>query len=223
VNSRHDLTQLIQQATAELAAEYRRIRARAQEDPGTADDQGERNWADLLRSWLPKSYNVATRERIIFSNGQASGQVDVLVLSPSYPNGLLDKNLYLAAGVLAAFECKNTLRRQHIRRAVQASAALGRLSRADLSVKQHIVYGLLAHSHEIASIRRPPEEVIGAALTEADQAELDDPRDCLDFICVANLGTWALMRLPDAPERPSSVAALQTVLAATKKYGWAAS
>ena len=114
MNGKHDLTQLIQQATAEMAAEYGRIRARAQEDPGTAGDQGERNWADLLRRWLPKSYNVVTRGRIIFSNGEASGQVDVLVLSPSYPNGLLDKNLYLAAGVLAAFECKNTLRRQHI-------------------------------------------------------------------------------------------------------------
>jgi hypothetical protein len=210
VNGKHDLALLIQQATAEMAAEYGRIRARAQEDPGTAGDQGERNWAELLRSWLPRSFHVVTRGRIIFSNGQASGQVDVLVLNPSYPNGLLDKNLYLAAGVLAAFECKNTLRREHIGRAVRDSAKLGRLSRADRSVKQHIIYGLLSHSHDIASKRRPPQEVINAALTEADQAELSDPRDCLDFICVVNLGTWTLMRMPVAPESPSSVAAVET-------------
>jgi hypothetical protein len=164
VNGKHDLTQLIQQATAGMAAEYRRIRARAQEDPGTAGDQGERNWAELLLRWLPKSFHVVTRGRIIFSNGQASGQVDVLILSPSYPNGLLDNNLYLAAGVLAAFECKNTLRREHIGRAVRASAILGRLSGADRSVKHHIVYGLLAHSHDIASRRRPPQEAMPLSL-----------------------------------------------------------
>ena len=136
MNGKHDLERLIQQASAEMTAEYERIRARAREDPGTAGDQGELNWAGLLRKWLPKSFHVVTKGRIIFSNGEASGQMDVLVLSPGYPSGLFDKNLYLAAGVLAAFECKNTLRRQHIGRAVQASAALGRLSRADGSVKQ---------------------------------------------------------------------------------------
>src|SRR5262249_32103931 len=158
----------------------------------------------------PKSFPVVTRGRIIFSNGQASSQLDVLVLNPSYPNGLLDKNLYLAAGVLAAFECKNTLHREHIRLAMRTSAALRRLSRADRSVKQHIIYGLLAHSHNIASKRRSPQDVINAALTEADQAEVSDPRDCLDFICVANLGTWTLMRMSVVPGNSSSVAAIDT-------------
>jgi hypothetical protein len=218
MNGKHDLIQLIQQSTAEMAAEYRRIRARSQEDPGTAGDQGERNWADLLRNWLPKSFHVVTRGRIIFSNGETSGQVDVLVLSPIYPNGLLNNNLYLAAGVLAAFECKNTLRREHIRRAVRASATLGRLSRTDRSVKHHIVYGLLAHSHVIASRRRPPQEVISAALTEADQTELNDPRDCLDFICVADLGTWSLMRMVVVPTRPDSAAAVDTVYMAQMTF-----
>jgi hypothetical protein len=172
VNGSHDLVQLMQQATATLADEYRRIRARAQEDPGTAGDQGEQNWAELLHLWLPKTFHVVTKGRILFAGGQTSDQVDVLVLNPSYPKGLLNKKLYLAPGVLAAFECKNTLRREHIRRAVCASAKLGRLSRSDRSVRQHIVYGLLAHSHAIASRRRPPTQVIDAALMEADKTEL---------------------------------------------------
>jgi Domain of unknown function (DUF6602) len=104
MNNPHDLVQLIREATTEMAAEYRRIRMRTLEDPGTAGDQGEENWADLLRNWLPASFNVVTKGRIIFSDGSTSGQVDVLVLSPSYPKGLLNKKLYLAAGVLAAFE-----------------------------------------------------------------------------------------------------------------------
>jgi hypothetical protein len=210
VNGSHDLVQLVQQATAEMAAEYRRIRMRAKEDPGTAGDQGELNWMELLQKWLPQTFHVVTKGRIIFSNGQTSDQVDVLILSPYYPKGLLNKKVYLAAGVLAAFECKNTLRRKHVGKAVRASAKIGHLSRADMSVKQHIVYGLLAHSHDIASKRNPPQEVISAALAEADKAELDDPRDCLDFICVADLATWALMRMPVAPQNSSSIAAVTT-------------
>jgi hypothetical protein len=184
VGDYQDLIRLIHQATVEIAGEYQRLHKRAKEDPGTAGYQGEQNWADILHKWLPTTFHVATKGRIIFSSGQTSDQVDVLVLSPSYPKGLLNKKVYLAAGVLAAFECKNTLRREHVRKAVRTSAKLGHLSRADRSVKQHIIYGLLAHSHDIASKRNPPGEVISVALKVADEAELNDPRNCLDFICV---------------------------------------
>jgi hypothetical protein len=33
-----------------MAAEYQRIRARSREDPGTAGDEGEQNWAELSPS-----------------------------------------------------------------------------------------------------------------------------------------------------------------------------
>jgi hypothetical protein len=185
---------LVQQATREMADEYERIRARAKEDPGTAGDAGEENWAELLRRWLPATLHVVTKGRIITSDGKTSPQVDVLVLSPSYPRGLLNKKLYLAAGVLAAFECKITLRREHIRKAVCTSVAIGKLSRQDKSVHHHIVYGLLAHSHGITGKRKLPEEVISDALAQADGDEVRDPRDCLDFVCVSDLGTWAVLK-----------------------------
>ena len=190
----HDLARLISQATDEMAAEYDRIRRRTQQDPGTAGDQGEENWASLLRNWLPASLHIVTKGRIIATTGEASKQVDVLVLSPGYPNGLLNKKLYLAAGVLAAFECKNTLKREHIKKAVRTGAGIGEIARADVDSKHEIIYGLLAHSHAIASTRTEPENVISAALQAADEKEVQDPRDCLDYLCVANLGTWALMR-----------------------------
>jgi hypothetical protein len=209
VDGTNELMQLVQQATTNMAADYKRIRMRAQEDPGTAGDQGEENWAELLRGWLPATFYIVTKGRIVFSGGQASRQLDVLVLSPSYPKGLLNNKLYLAAGVLAAFECKITLRRKHIIKAVKSGDMLGSISRTDRSVKQHIVDGLLAHSHDIASKNKPPQEVIMDALIQAEP-ELNDPRDCLDFICVADLGTWALMRLPVAPASESSIAAVVT-------------
>lgn len=95
------------QISDDIAAEYKRIRARAAEDPGTAGDQGEENWATLLRGWLPSQYQVVTKGRLISHNGTTSPQVDVIVLKPSYPPKLLDKKLYLAAGVAAAFRMQN--------------------------------------------------------------------------------------------------------------------
>ena len=51
----HDLYDFMRQIDAEMAAEYNRIRKRTAEDPGTAGDQGEENWAELLREWLPRT------------------------------------------------------------------------------------------------------------------------------------------------------------------------
>jgi hypothetical protein len=192
VTANHELFQLMRQATDTMASEYQRIHARSREDPGTAGDDGEENWAELLRHWLPSTYHVVTKGRVISSTGVASRQIDVFVLSPSYPRGLLNKKLYLAAGVLAAFECKNTLRLPHIRQAVETGAELRGLARSDNSVKHSILYGLLAHSQAVASA--DPSASVSSALTRADAAAVTDPRDCIDFVCIANLGTWTLMR-----------------------------
>jgi hypothetical protein len=190
----HDLEYLVKQATAKLAAEYDRMRQVAKEDPGTSGDQGEENWKELLRQWLPASYHVETKGRIISSTGETSGQVDVVVLRPSYPNGLLSSKLYLATGVLAAFECKRTLRRENIKAAVKAGIRIKKLARSDQRVNHQIIYGLLAHSHDLWRAKKPPEQVLEEALNQADKYEVADPRDGIDMICVPPLGTWTLLR-----------------------------
>src|ERR1044072_8424563 len=76
----HDLYDFMRQISAEMSAEYNRIQMRATEDPGTAGDQGEENWAELLRDWLPRSFEVVTKGRIISQEGETSPQIDVLVL-----------------------------------------------------------------------------------------------------------------------------------------------
>jgi hypothetical protein len=119
----HELEEFLRQDQAELAAEYQRIFARSTEDPGTAGDQGEENWAALLRGWLPAGYHVVTKGRILFTDRSTSPQVDVVVLRPGYPERLVSKKLYLSSGVLAAFECKNTVKAEHITTAA-ATAAL---------------------------------------------------------------------------------------------------
>ena len=119
----HDLHDHMRQLKQEMAAEYDRIQKHASEDPGTAGDQGEENWAKLLREWLPRTYEVVTKGRIISTGGRTSPQIDVLELKGAYPRRLLTNKLYLAAGVVAAFECKTTLRSAHITEAVRTSKA----------------------------------------------------------------------------------------------------
>ncbi|MFG1621165.1 DUF6602 domain-containing protein [Kribbella sp. NPDC049227] len=196
----HDLVELVRQATQEMSAEYRRIYVRTREDPGTAGDQGEENWAELLKRWLPSTHHVVTKGRILASNGQTSPQVDVLILSPYYPRGLIDKKLYLAAGVLAAFECKTTLRPPHIRKAVDTAASIAQLGRSDESVSRKIMYGLLAHSAQVPEKKTSASETVGRLLRTADQDQVNDLRDCLDFVCVADLGTWAMQQGHIAPD-----------------------
>src|SRR5260370_8960948 len=87
----HDIHAFVFSCQKDIAEEYERIRHRAAEDPGTAGDQGEENWASLLRSWLPSYFHIVTKGRILTESSYASPQIDVLVLYPSYPRILLDK------------------------------------------------------------------------------------------------------------------------------------
>src|SRR5687767_13367978 len=111
---KNDLFNYMRDATHEMQSGYERIQKRSREDPGTAGDNGEENWRDLLRKWLPATYHVRTKGRIMNIHGDCSPQVDVIVLSPSYPPSLLDRKEYLEGGVVAAFECKVTLRPRDI-------------------------------------------------------------------------------------------------------------
>ena len=196
----HDLYDFMQQISNEIAAEYNRIQKRATEDPGTAGDQGEENWAELLQGWLPSTYKVVTKGKIISQDGSTSPQVDVLVLKSVYPKKLRNKKLYLAAGVAAAFECKNTLKAEHIEKAVKTCVKIKNLypERKGTPYKElhaPIVYGLLAHSHSWKAPNSTPEENIEHKLQDSDYSHVSHPRETLDLLCVANLGTWVSSKL----------------------------
>ena len=106
---------------------------------------------------------IVTKGRILGYTGKAGPQIDILILSPNYPNKLLDKKLYLAGGVLAAFECKLTLKTSHIEETVKNSILTKRLykGRTGTPYKElhsPIIYGLLAHSHSWKGERSKPLE-----------------------------------------------------------------
>jgi hypothetical protein len=189
----NDLFDFMISTTNEMEQEYRRIQKRVQSDPGTAGDQGEENWKKLFCDWLPPVYRIVTKGRILTHDGTCGPQVDLLVLHPSYPSKLCDKKVYLAGGVLAAFECKITLRSSHIRKAVENSLKIRRnlpVRRGTPYREMHssIIYGLLAHSHSLSRSR--PEEKLESELYSADKELVQHPREMLDLLCVADLGTW---------------------------------
>lgn len=197
----HELVEFLRAATDRVARDYELIQRRATDDPGTAGDQGEENWATLLRNWLPPMYPIVTKGRILARDGWASPQVDVLVLHPSYPVHLRDQKLYLAGGVVAAFECKITLRTEHIRRAVSTAAFIRRHLRPRRGtpykeLNSPLIYGLLAHSHSWKEEKSTPVKNIDDQLYQADLNTTQHPREMLDLLCVADLAIWFNLKNP---------------------------
>lgn len=183
------------QATQEISSEYRRIYATAANDPGTAGDEGEENWASLFRDWLPAHYHVATKGQLIAADGRLSPQVDVVVLEPGYPRKLREKRKWLAQGVVAAFECKTTLTASHVSSSYDRCVRFKELyadrkGSPQAELTSPLIYGLLAHSHAWKGDRSQPITNIERAADIASAAVVH-PRLLVDLICVADLATWA--------------------------------
>jgi len=182
------------QVTDEIASEYGRIFGRSKQDPGTAGDEGEENWATLFREWLPPTYSVVTKGRLIGYDGSMSPQVDVLIIKPSYPKKLLEKKIWLADGVVAAFECKNTIKSSHIISSGQRCAQFKKIMRPrggtpQSELRSPLIYGILAHSHSWKSEKSEPISNIEEALKKA-RVGISHPRELIDTICIADLATW---------------------------------
>jgi len=193
----NDLHDYMRHRTAEIQSEYERIQKRSSEDAGTAGDNGEENWKETFEKWLPPMYRVVTRGRIMNTKGECGPQVDVLVLSPWYPDHLLNKKEYLEGGVIAAFECKLTLRAADIRKAVENSIAIRRGSSYPLrkgtpykEANHPVIYGLLAHSHDWKGKNSTPIENIENHLRASEASNVEHPREFLDVVCVADLAAW---------------------------------
>lgn len=199
MSHKHDLHAFMAQVTNDMTSEYERIYARAAEDPGTAGDAGEENWAVLFREWLPSNYHIETKGRLISHNGELSPQIDVIILKPSYPTKLLTKKIWLAGGVAAAFECKTTLTSAHVNENVRRaeifkSLALEKSGTPYSELCSPIFYGLLSHSHSWKGNASQPILNIQNAYDKAAQ-EINSPKSLIDVICVADLATWSQSKL----------------------------
>lgn len=213
----HDLFTFMGQITHEIESEYQRIYSRASEDPGTAGDEGEENWATLLREWLPPAYRVVTKGRLINHKGEMSPQIDVLVLKPFYPTKLLEKKVWLADGVAAVFECKTTLTAAHVKASVKRAVEFKKLftnrtGNPASELRSHLHFGVLAHSHSWKNEKSLPLKNIIKAYEE-EATEVDHPSLLLDTICVADLAIWTSSIMPhyEAQWDPNAAAYLRSV------------
>ena len=213
----HDLHTFMAQASSDMASEYARIFARASEDPGTAGDEGEGNWAAFLGRWLPAGYHVRTKGRLLAADGRMSKQIDAVVLKPSYPPGLLDKKVWLAAGVAAVFECKTTLTAAHVIDSMtRCSDFKGLYEKREgsprVELTSPLIYGVLAHSHSWKSKGSKPIENVNKALLDGS-AKVSEPQLAVDLLCVADLASWSsqYIAMYRADWRPDASAALQAI------------
>ena len=203
----HDLDDFMSAVTEDMAHDYNRIRKRATEDSGTAGDDGEETWAELLRDWLPPNYTIVTKGRLVNRRNITSPQVDVLVLDPTYPKALLNKKYYLADLVVAAFECKLTLKAEHIHKAVKTAAKIRKLLPRRIGspyqkLYSPIIYGVLAHSHVWKQPNSTPIENTNKHLFQADRDCTEHPREMLDIVCIPDLATWRVNKMPPQLDIP---------------------
>jgi hypothetical protein len=195
-SNQHELNRFFQEAAVLMRLEYERIHANSKKDPGTAGDESEENWRNFLIGWLPSGCHVVTKGQLINARGELSPQVDVVILHPTYPPQLRSVKKYLTDLVVAAFECKLTLRKGDIEKTVENAKRIQRLFKPRMGslykeTYSPLTYGLLAHSHDIDSNSRQAAFKIAQTLYELDEKIVEHPREALDFVCVSNLVTIA--------------------------------
>ncbi len=186
----------------EISEDYKRLHVRALDDPQRAGHGSEQTWARFLEDWLPPSYRVVTRRFIVPEIGTSEAfETDLVVLRPSYPSRLARREEILSGGVAAAFSVRLTLDAAGIRdgleRAVKLRKSLKR--RVGTTVDEMVppfCVGILAHSHTWKKAASRPLENVTRTLRLLDNNLVEHPRECLDFLCVADLGLWWTTRIP---------------------------
>lgn len=204
--NKHELEAFLRSAQARMKEDYERFTLHSAEDPNTAGAQGEGSWKKFFESWLPPTFSILTGCRLIGHNGQRSKQVDVVVLRPEYPKNLIDEKYILTGGVLAAFECKLTLRSRDIKAFFERShsvkvTANARLGTPYRELQRPILYGLLAHSHGWG-VKSNLTSALNDKIHKIDTEKVDHPSMMPDLICIADLATWSAIKFIFPPGHP---------------------
>jgi hypothetical protein len=195
--AQHEISKRFMAVFHEIVSDYEIVKGRANEDPGTTGDHVESKWAEVLRDWLPATYHVVTKGRMLDLDGVSSRQLDVIVLHPAYPRRLRNFKYYIPEGVAAAFECKTTLRKRDVGSFIETCASVKRMRQSSSrspydDLHRPIVVGLLAHSVDLGPrTRNGVIERLWRVLEEI-QKRLDQPWLLPDVLCIADTVTLTL-------------------------------
>lgn len=160
----------------------------------TKGDAAEQVWLELLTTYLPERYSVASAH-IVDTNGVFSDQIDVVIFDRQYTPFILqfgDKKIIPAEAVYAAFEAKQTINAALVKYAGEKIASVRALHRTSLpiphaggvfdpKVPPYIIGGILTLDSEWS----PP---LGDTLMKA--LTVTDPLKRLDLGCVASHGMF---------------------------------
>lgn len=155
-------------------------------------------WDGALTEWLPPQYEVEKRKYILLENEDGTAlpkETDLVVFHPHYPEKLRKKNYVLASGLAAAFSVRRTVGRKDIEDAyIEGIALRRRMTIREGTLQAHLIppvfFGLLGESHDWKAPASTPKENIKAITDEFDRDLVKAPREGLDLLCVADLGTW---------------------------------
>jgi hypothetical protein len=162
--------------------------------PGTKGDASEEVWLELLRTYLPKRYQV-TKAHVVDSKGKFSQQIDVVIHDRQYSPFVFDykgQKVVPAESVYATFEAKQTINADLIKYARDKIASVRALHRTSLPIPY-------AGGEYPA---KTPGPILGGILTfESDWSpalgerlkkalESGDASQHIDLGCVAAHGTF---------------------------------
>lgn len=175
-------------------------------DHGTAGDASEECWAELLRQLLPQ-YEIVLKGVIGGIGPIISPQIDILVLNKNFPKYLIKNKVYPINSIVAAFECKLSLRLEDIKDAVQTARLFNGVNsekNVDPISKIPIFYGVLALSSGIVNKEKPAYKSVLEALaryTSSPDTTLSiiDSVLAIDSFCLAGKRTIYCYDVENAP------------------------
>lgn len=205
--------ELLRRVAERVNDDYREAQEHARSgDSQRAGHEGESTWQRVLCDWGP-NLPVVTRKYIVGPGGE-SNEVDIVVLKSDYPQSLRDESAILASGVAAAFSVKLTLRRPHIKEALEQKRRLLEVAgKQSASIREMLCgpfpFGVLAHSSEVGAKRDPQFRLLHAYNEIASGAEdngVTSPREELDCLMVSDEVFLSTERMTIDPmeKRPSS-------------------
>lgn len=171
---------------ARLAAEGDYIRSViAKADPGTAGDAAESIWGEVLTPLFPE-YQVVVKGKITGKTMGMSPQIDILIVESSCPAEIIRAKLIPSALVVAAFECKLTLRLLDLKKSIETARIIKQESRyhdSDPIGCLPIFYGVLALGSAITGKTKLSCNAVLDAI-ERYEGAMPESLDMLDAVVV---------------------------------------
>ena len=172
--------------------------------PGTKGDASEQAWLELLKTYLPRRYRVATAH-VVDSLGNFSEQIDVVVFDRQYSPFMFNykrQTIIPAESVYAVFEAKQTANAGQVEYAQKKIASVRRLHRTSLPIPYaegiYPAKPLIPISGGLLTLGSDWSPALGESLRKALENGGNDNR--LDMGCIAAHGWFKLNQENDGYE-----------------------